>query len=79
MIVDYGGEFFKPEHGNLVKDLALIRNWIIHNHIEGRDSISSDDEEMVLHFVNIPNLSAGNQREIGKICLPNGFHTIFIP
>jgi hypothetical protein len=72
-------EILKPEQGKLGQNRALVGDGIIHDHVKGGDSIRGHHQQMVAHLVEVTDLAAMQQLEIGKIRLGyGGCHGIFL-
>jgi len=47
----------EPKKRNTGQDFPFIGDGVVHNHIKGRHPVARDDQELVLHFVDIPHLA----------------------
>ena len=60
---------FKPEHGDLSKNAALIRNACRQNVVEGGNAIRCDEEQVVgVDGIHVADFAAGVELEIRKVC-----------
>src|SRR6185437_2254398 len=55
----------------LRQDASCVRNRSGKNHVERRKAVGGDDQEPIVEFVDVPNLSSGSKFESAKIRLRN--------
>ena len=63
MIRHPGFGLVEPEMGNLREHLALARDAVGHDAVEGRNAVSGDEEQRVAEVEDLPDLAGGDARE----------------
>jgi hypothetical protein len=72
MIGHHVARFREPEQGDLRQDLSLEGNGIGQHHVEGRQAVGGDDEQMLgVHVVNIAHLSLVDFLETAQLRVSN--------
>src|SRR5581483_9033415 len=66
MIRNHSAQKIKPEERKLGEDLSLIGNCARKNVVKRRNSVRSDEEEMLTRFIDVPHLALSMQHR-GKV------------
>src|ERR1017187_10764879 len=66
-------KFLKPEMGNLREHLALARNAVGHDDVEGGDAVAGDEQEAVAEVEDFADLAGADFFDAGQIELQNWF------
>src|SRR5262245_8883745 len=66
MILDRA-ETLKPKRRNLIKDRALVRNWVRQDHVESRDAIGCDKEQGIAKIKDFAHLAAAQSSDSPKL------------
>ena len=67
-----GGYFLQktePEDRQRRKHRAFARHGLFHHHVEGGNTIGSDDQQFVFNCINVPDLSPSEEFDAGDACL----------
>src|ERR1017187_3202012 len=64
-------KFLKPEMGNLREHLALARNAVGHDDVEGGDAVAGDEQEAVAEVEDFADLAGANFFDAGQVELEN--------
>ncbi|MDZ7639175.1 MAG: hypothetical protein U5J83_13145 [Bryobacterales bacterium] len=72
VISDDAGEALKPEHGNLVEDVAFLRNGRGQDAIKGGKPVGGNQQQMVAEVVDIAHFTASDQRDIAEMSAEDG-------
>ena len=67
------GEFLEPEMRNLREHLALARNAVGHDDVEGGDAVAGDEQQPVAEVEDFAHLAAAEFFDAGQVELENGF------
>jgi hypothetical protein len=62
-----GRQMLEPEKRQLGENLAFIRDRVIHDHVKGGHAVACDNEEFILHFVDIPYFTPLDQLQVGEL------------
>ena len=69
MVGDDIGHALEPELGDLVEDDPFVGDRLVHDDIERRDAVGGDDQQVFAQVVDIADLAAVDELEVGKIGL----------
>ena len=60
-------EFLKPKGGDLREDFALVRDRVVHYHVERGDAVAGDHQEAVIAgVVDVTHLAAVGEFQVGE-------------
>ena len=64
---DHVFQKIEPVDGQLGEHLALARNTVGQDHVEGGNAVRGDEENIFAGLINVANFSARNELDTGEV------------